>query len=724
MASAPLRAALRSHGVPLVLFLVLASGLTWPLAHHFARIPIGNGNELRHNLWVMWNVQQWLLGEQPLFYAPSLYFPTGISLLAHGVGPISGVLALPFWWLGPHAAYNGALLLGLVLTGYCAFLLARSLDLDLASSVFVGIMAQVAPLHLAGMHGHIEKVFTGLLALVALTAHQTLRPDRSVLWAPATGFVLLLTALHSGYQFVYALLLIGYFTLWGILDHRAAETRHIVGRLALLGGSCLFLVGPLVLAQARAARDPAFQVDVLLAALQYSPDAIQLLAPSCFSALLGEPVVRRLAPVVPRLCSIEAAISVLLVSPILAGVAVLRGGVVAMRWAVLAGLASVLALGPLLKVGGDSTFTSFDLPIILPYAFFVELPGLEFMRVPGRFMLLGGLAIAVTAGFGLWWLRQRFYRGRHALVAVAILLVLLEGWPRPWPYDPVPPIPDFYRQIQDDRGAYAVLDLPPGWPPNGPFAPTYQYFQMTHRKPIAYGYLSRTYHEHPLPLVRAVLDGTFVERDAEQVGLLVNGRPANTFLNAPGELGRLGYRYVVLHKTLAPPSDAKLASLSAAFIASVFAGRTPQVDDALVTVYELPVGADASQPQPTIRWGSNWRYPEAGWRWATTPAQLVVDSPREQTAEFEILPAMMHEPSAKDGVGHSGVLSVVSPDGRTVSVPLVAQQVTRVPITLRRGEQTFTLSLQAGNFQPMAYGSTDPSVLSFAVRTINLLVAP
>ncbi len=50
-------------------------------------------------------------------------------MLTDGVGVINGFFALPFWHWGAEAAYNGTILVGLALSGYCMFLLARELGL-------------------------------------------------------------------------------------------------------------------------------------------------------------------------------------------------------------------------------------------------------------------------------------------------------------------------------------------------------------------------------------------------------------------------------------------------------------------------------------------------------------------------------------------------------------------------------------------------------------------
>jgi hypothetical protein len=43
-----------------------------------------------------------------------------------------------------------------------------------------------------------------------------------------------------------------------------------------------------------------------------------------------------------------------------------------------------------------------------------------------------------------------------------------------------------------------------------------------------------------------------------------------------------------------------------------------------------------------------------------------------------------------------------------------------VPLIVPPGSHTLTLSLEAGNFRPSEYGQEDETLLSFAVRSINL----
>ena len=86
-------------------------------------------------------------------------------------------------------------------------------------------------------------------------------------------------------------------------------------------------------------------------------------------------------------------------------------------WLLVAFVAWLLALGPILKVSQQALTASvagYDAVVPLPLAFLLNLPVFELAQTPSRFMLLFALAFALLAGFGmsaLW--SSRFVRRRH-----------------------------------------------------------------------------------------------------------------------------------------------------------------------------------------------------------------------------------------------------------------------------------------------------------------------
>ena len=108
-----------------------------------------------------------------------------------------------------------------------------------------------------------------------------------------------------------------------------------------------------------------------------------------------------------------------------------------------------------------------------------------------------------------------------------------------------------------------------------------------------------------------------------------------------------------------------------------------------------------------------------GWRWARSPATLAVISPGEQRAVLQITPAALHDADAANGSGQRGRLRVTVGDVDT-TVDVAVDQMTAVPVTLRPGEQTITLALEAGNYKPLDFGVQDTRTLSFSTKSINL----
>jgi hypothetical protein len=577
----------RELAIAFAVFVLLALAVSWPLARNFTTRLVGEtAFDQRNTLWIFWHVEQALVGHEPWFRTDYLYYPHGVSTLINAVGPLSGIVALPFSAWGPIAAYNGTMLLGLAASGWCMYLLARrGTTLSFAASLFAGAVFMMWPIHLSGLYGHIEKVFTGLLPLSLLAGLRAYDPARARGWLAAPAAVLLVSLLHHGNQFLFAVL--GLVLLAGseLVARRRAEWRPVAFRVIASGALAIAITAPLTVAMALVASDPSFFVAVGDYSSYYAPDLLQLAAPSIHQAALGPlfypaydevllDFTRRsaLASLTARDgwygSGVETAVTIPLSCLALAAVAAIARRREAGRYLLLAGIFTLLALGPRLRVAGTEVAT-------LPYAWLMGAPGFEVMRTPGRFMMMASIGFAIAAACG-WARLTEHTRLRWAAMA-ATLLVLIECWPRPWPQQMPLPVPAFYERIAHETEPYAVLDLPSAYL-NGSFASAYEYYQLTHRKPIAWGYLSRPFMTFPV----SGLDGILDPRAPDPIG-------------TRARLADLGYRYVVWHKRHAelfeshearenlPPVDAR----TNAFLARAFAGEQPIADDELVTVYRI-----------------------------------------------------------------------------------------------------------------------------------------
>jgi hypothetical protein len=612
-----------------VLYGLVALAATWPLARDFSTWLLGDvPYDQRHTIWILWHTKEALLGRQPFFTADLLYYPHGISTLVDGVGPVSGLLALPFWYLPSSissnsavAAYNGATWLGFALSGVCMFALARfGVKMDRAIAFFAGLLFMMWPSHAISLYGHLEKAFVGLLPLTVLAAIFAYDPARSRAWLIAPGLMLLATLLHNANQFTFALLAIVLIGVAGFITRLMARQmpqphrawRPYATRVIVAGVLAILITGPLVLALARVTRDPNMDVKLGAQARFYSPDLLHLIVPSIHQAIGGRVVYPEYHVAISDLTrrsifesltarknwygsGIETAVNIPIAAIVLMFFAYrARAGV--WLWLMLGAVFAILALGPVLLVAGRKT-------IPMPFSLLAMLPGFDVMRTPGRFMMMASVGFSIAAALGLASLIAPAHaqalahapnRRRAILIgAFATLIVLAECWPRFWLQHVPPPVPAFYTQIAragdgshaasasaDDH--FAVLDLPAGrWSADNGSA--YMYYQLTHRRPIAWGYLSRQFVKYPIDGVMGILDQA----------------------NAPDAVGtrqrlaQLGYRYVVWHKRAAelfatrrpdtsvrfqvPPTEAQ----SYLFLRKAFADDRPVIDDDLVTVYRI-----------------------------------------------------------------------------------------------------------------------------------------
>lgn len=602
----------RDLSITFVLYGLVALAATWPLARDFSTWLLGDiPYDQRHTIWILWHTKEALLGRQPWFTANLLYHPHGISTLVDGVGPVSGLLALPFWYLPSSlssnsavAAYNGATWLGFTLSGVCMYALARfGVRMDRFPAFFAGLLFMMWPSHVVSLYGHLEKAFVGLLPLTILAAILAYDPARARGWLIAPGITLLAVLLHNANQFTFALLAIVLLAI--IVLARAGLAGSSLTRVVIAGLLAIVITGPLVLALARVTSDPNMAVKLGDRTKFYSPDLLHLIVPSIHQAIGGRAIYpaydvtigdltrpSRIAALTAREnwygSGIETAVTVPIAAIVLmffarmrtrdpSSATVTRAGV----WLLLGAVFAILALGPTLLVAGREMMP-------MPYALLAKLPGFDVMRTPGRFIMIASVGFSLAAAFGLASLLARAPNGRRAaaIAAAITLAVLAECWPRVWMQHVPPPVPAFYTQLAaaadgaTDR--FAVLDLPAGrWSADNGSA--YMYYQLTHGRPIAWGYLSRQFVKYPIDGLMGILDQA----------------NAPDALATRQRLSQLGYRYVIWHKRAKglfgtrrpntsdryelPPAEAQ----SYLFLRKAFADDRPLIDDDLVTVYRV-----------------------------------------------------------------------------------------------------------------------------------------
>jgi hypothetical protein len=549
-------------------------------------------HDSRHAVWMLWHTRQALTGHATWPWTTQLHYPYGVSTLVDGVGPLNGILALPFWYWGPAAAYNGTALAGIALSGWCQYFLVRSLRVGPGVAFFAGALFMMWPIHLIATHGHIEKLFVGLLPLTVLAGLLACDPDRRWRWTLAPGAVLLLALLQNGNQFAFGALGLIVIGIVELVRAPAAHRGQILGRLAAAGVLALIICAPLLIPVYLASTHPLLLVKLGVLSSHYSPDLLHILLPSPHQLVgtwlypLDAPVRDFVWPTTLRALAfgddwygsgLETAVTIPLTALTLCVIAWRDRSAETRRWLIFGAVFTVLTLGPWLRAAG---YTYPELPLPLPYQIMLMVPGLDIMRTPGRFMMMASVGLAAAAALGLARLCNRGRWPRTTIITVATLLALIECWPRSWRQTLLPPVPAFYSAIAADTTPYAVLDLPHGWHRRDQLASAYMYYVTIHHKPIAWSYVSRFYTRFPVDGIESLWNPEVTDHRA-----------------ARSRLRALGYRYVVWHKHVelftggqaARPGvrGAPAPATSDGFIRGAFEGESPVHDDELVTVFLL-----------------------------------------------------------------------------------------------------------------------------------------
>jgi hypothetical protein len=700
------------HGLALLIYAVVAVAVSWPVVRDFSsRIP-SDGLDARHHLWVLWHVKEALLGNQALFDLALLYYPDGLTLLVHGMGPVVPMLALPFWFLGPEAAYNGAVLLGLTLTGFGMYVLARYLRFQWPIALFAGLVYMLSAIHLAGIYGHLHKTFLGLVPLVLVALFLALDVRRSARWAIAVGLLLLLELFHNGHTFVMSFLMVTFFAGVRLLQADRVTRPILLRRIGFVGLSILILVVPVLMFMQLQTLDPLYPGGKSQQATLFQPDLVEFFLPSGFHWLFGPKVLQMLG----LHAQVETAVSLSFIGLVLAAVGLWKNPRETWPWLLFLLLFMILALGPSLKILGHTT-------IPMPFAFLAQLPGLNFMRTPGRFMLVGHLGLIIAACYGLAWIAQRWTRPAPLIMGGVLVVALLEAWPQPWPQETLPPVPSFLEQLASDEEMYGVFELPvrpTEWAWQTAYGSFYQMNQMVHKKGIPYGYISR------VPVIHPQFPCYIPEPRPSQPDILVNDSPTDCDQYMQDQLAFYDYRYVVWHKPGEWSSwGYEAGSLgereALAFLDQVLEDESPIYEDSSVRVYAVDPD-DRNEPWPLqMGLAKNWYENEGDLRWAESPAWLFVSTPVATSATLEIEPAMMFTPDAGWHVGLEGELFVDLDRERVATTNLKAGESVSVPLELEAGTHLISLELAAGNFKPSVYdNSEDRRDLSFAIRSINL----
>jgi hypothetical protein len=661
-----LRAALRGHGLPLLLYAALAALMTWPLALNMGVAVQGVGYDSWQNMWNMWWLKRALLGLHNPYVTDALYYPYGASLYLHTLNPINFILSLPVHALfGLVVAYNFVIIGSLCASGYTAYLLAHDVTRDRPAALVGGAVFACSGYLLAQvMGGHTHMVAAEWLPLAAL-ALRRLTASPGVRRALLAGALLAVNVLCDWQYFLFIMLWAVCYALavaWARRSLRAALP------IAAAAAVAVALVLPLLVPTARLALQTpsatteggaAFRTD-------HSVDLAGFLIPSQLHPLWG--------PAATRAQWFKSHMEIQNKTAYL-GVPALALGLLALRrrsgrwWMLGAALFALLAMGPQLQLAG--LITRVPLPAAIIYA----LPFANISRYPVRFVVIAMLALAVAAAIGVRQLLARLDATRpgraSALLAAALVaLVALDNLARlPLVGIYIPPV---YAEMARDGERYGIFEAPLSYRSSAAFL----LYQTVHGKGIVGGYISRT---QPYPLMGIPLVRVIANAQDEPDIVAQNGERI-----ASSVFSYFNIRYLMLHSTGGALRYGDLTR----FAAAAAEGAPPEPVDWMLR-YAV---ARPAQPLPFIGLGEGWGDPVPtgegdATRELAAPAALTVYSARPARAALTITLASPAPGSLRASVGARALPPLALVAG---------SQTLRIPLDLPAGETPLLLEPQNG----------------------------
>jgi hypothetical protein len=523
----------RRHLAVLACYLAAGIAVTWPRATWLTEGKLPATRDGGSYVWGFWWMAHQVTHLGDPWFTRSIAAPAGTELGYHALMPLEGVVMTPVTLaFGPSASYN---VLSIILPGLFCYAMYRAASLWLRSQAgaiaaggFFGLSSMLTWLAWYQLNLAAGALFLPLALEAAVRLRRHPGPRQAVILGIVLGASLLTdqeSAVLVGIQVVAVLV------PW-LAGRPAAGTPGRGRKLAAAAAAvavALVAASPQIVAMVVQARSggtsfPPREVDANY--VSYNPSLAGIFAASPRVVQLGLGVLKpvsyqgRISDGIPAFGLVLTVLAVF-------GLVVSRRRRSAWMLALLWAGAAALALGSTLKIGTRAYVPAAEVwhgvrvSALMPYTWFVQIPGLAGFREAARISVLALVPAALLAGAAVDWLRTH----AAALIPPVLILAVLEaGWAGN-PGIPTMPtaLPRLDGPIAADHSASLVVDVPFGirggipQPGEGAaFDPEAQVLATADGHPRAVAYLSRI----PVPTLAAI------RRHAFYAGLLsAQGQP-------------------------------------------------------------------------------------------------------------------------------------------------------------------------------------------------------
>ncbi|MEM7032793.1 MAG: hypothetical protein AAF629_24805, partial [Chloroflexota bacterium] len=532
----------RKNLIVILIYAVLTLIFTWPWAANFTTTFPGSETWAFDESTFIWNIWRFKhnvldLQQSPL-HTEDIFWPLGISLVLYTYNFLNALLGLPLL-LGFNLtiASNMTILFAYVFSGYGCYLLLRYLlrdsePLAATHAAFLGgaIYAFLASRAIFAALGHYDIVSTAFIPFFALFLIKTLREPgfRNPILTGIFAALCLLAEMIFGVFLLFLSIIIFLYHITPISRRKPASyvldngldilqrsyprvyegLRHIP-KLIIAALVAAILWGPVMLPVFRAFSGDDFELTGWGESLKLSADLVGWFTPTDLHPLWGSDWKVRLREVQAGTAPFSDVNTVFLGYGILAFA--LFGAILYYRqvkmWITSTIVFAIFSLGPLLQINGKFLFPldnllreqniPQDITFPLPFALLHYLPIIRANRVPARFSVVLGLALAVLAAYGIFWCLKHLKRSNAMTVGASIViggLVLFDQLALPMPLTAAE-VPTIYESIGAENEDFALLQFPLGWRNSfgvfGAERTQIQYYQHVHQKPTLGGNISR-----------------------------------------------------------------------------------------------------------------------------------------------------------------------------------------------------------------------------------------
>jgi hypothetical protein len=449
----------------------LAAGVaaTWPLASYLSgRLPASR--DVAIYVWDMWWVAHQIIHLHNPWSTSYLAAPAGLQLGYHTLVPLLGAVMAPVTLaFGPSASYNLLIIIVPGLAAYAMYRVARLWVPTLAGAIAAGAFFGLSSMLTYQAWYHLNIAYGTVFLPLTLEAAVRLRRGPTVGRGLILGVVVGASALVNQESAVMALILVVLALVPWLAGTRAWATAATRFRaVAAAGVAGLVVASPQLIAmieQARAGGNATSPAS--LGYTSWVANLTSLFAPSprlADDGLTGLGHIYVSSTRFETLNTFGVVLSLLAVLGLVVSWRRRSAWLLLLLW--LGGAA--LALGPVLQVGHHlylplaQTWEGLRVSALMPYTWFIRVPGLSIFREADRLALLGLVGAALLAGAAVDWAAKR--RLWPVIAVVAILGALEAGWPGTPGGLPVMPtsFPALDRPIAADHSGSIVVDVPFG----------------------------------------------------------------------------------------------------------------------------------------------------------------------------------------------------------------------------------------------------------------------